>query len=78
MTTKTAKRYRLDIHEDLCKGCRLCVEFCPKGVLAMTTDRLNSKGQPFAECIHADACIGCQSCTLICPDAVIELFKVED
>ena len=78
MTTRTAKTYRLRIHRDLCKNCRLCVEFCPKGVLAMTTDRLNVKGVPYAECVHPDRCIGCQACVLICPDAVIELYEIRE
>ncbi len=78
MSTMTAKKYRLKIDEDRCKGCCLCVEFCPKDVLAMTTDRLNSRGVPFAECVDPDQCIGCLACALVCPDAVIELFQADD
>ncbi len=78
MTTKVAKKYKLRIDEDLCKSCRLCVEFCPKEVLEMTSDTLNSNGVPFARCVHGEDCIGCQICTLMCPEAAIELFQVDE
>ena len=69
------RKYRLRIRRDLCKSCRLCVDFCPKNVLAMTADRLNAGGVLYVECLRPDDCIGCQFCTAICPDAVIELFE---
>jgi 2-oxoglutarate ferredoxin oxidoreductase subunit delta len=78
MTATKKKKFRLHIHEDYCKGCRLCVDFCPKHVLAMTTDRLNVKGVPFVVCVRPDDCIGCQTCTIVCPDAVIDLFEEVD
>ena len=54
------------------------MDFCPKHVLEMTTDRLNVKGVPFVVCVHPDECIGCQTCTIVCPDAVIDLFEEVD
>ena len=51
-TQKKKKKFRLKIHEDYCKSCRLCVQFCPKAVLEMTTDRLNIKGVPFVVCVR--------------------------
>ena len=73
-----ARTFRIKIHEDFCKGCKLCVEYCPKDCLALTTDRLNAKGMPFAECVHPADCVGCRACTTVCPDAVIELFELID
>lgn len=77
MAVVAAKEYRLKIDHEGCKGCRLCVEFCPKDVLAMSADQLNKKGVPFAECVRPAECIGCRACTTVCPDAVIELFGQE-
>ena len=78
MKVKTGKSYRVAIAEDRCKGCGLCVEFCPKGVLAMTEDRLNAKGIPYAEVVRPADCIGCRACVTMCPDAAVELYEIED
>jgi len=78
MAVTTLSKYRVKIDHETCKGCRLCVEFCPKEVLAMSADRLNGKGVPFAECVQPERCIGCQACTTVCPDAAIELFERQE
>ena len=72
-----AKKFEVKINADRCKACRLCVEFCPKSVLAMTEDRFNAKGVPFVECVKPDDCIGCRACTAVCPDAVFEIYRLE-
>lgn len=74
---KKGKTFRLQLRIDLCKGCRLCVDFCPKKVLGLTADRFNKKGVPYAEVLRAGDCVGCGSCTAVCPDGVIEIFEVE-
>jgi 2-oxoglutarate ferredoxin oxidoreductase subunit delta len=78
MAVTQAKRFRVLIDADRCKGCKLCADFCPKDCIEMTTEHLNAKGVPFAECVRPDQCIGCMSCAVICPDAAIELFRLED
>lgn len=35
---------RLTFQEELCKGCGLCVNACPKHLLALSRTRLNQKG----------------------------------
>mgnify|MGYP003294164769 CR=1 FL=1 len=35
---------KLTFNTDLCKGCGLCVDACPKGCLAIAEDKLNPKG----------------------------------
>ena len=78
MATTQTRLFRVQIDAERCKGCKLCVDFCPKDVIEMTTDRLNAKGITFAESVHPDQCIGCLACTLMCPDAAIELYRLED
>ena len=73
---RRAKTFRISIHEDLCKGCQLCVNFCPKDCLAMTTDRINAKGTPFSQVVRLSDCVGCRACATVCPEAAIELFEV--
>ena len=63
--------------EDLCKGCRLCVSACPKGIVAIDSARLNVKGFHPAgvEAEKMAACIGCAFCAMMCPDCAIEVSK---
>lgn len=49
-----------------CKGCNICVAFCPKQVLG-----LDSNGK--IEMLDADNCIKCGQCEQRCPDFAIFL-----
>jgi 2-oxoglutarate ferredoxin oxidoreductase subunit delta len=60
------------IDEKHCKGCGLCVAFCPKGALVIS-GRLSSRGINAAEHSEGKACSGCCSCAVVCPDAAIEI-----
>lgn len=59
--------------EERCKGCGLCIAFCPKNVLVVS-DRINEKGYHPPELVETpptDICIGCGMCERICPDFAI-------
>ncbi len=58
------------INREWCKGCGICVEFCPKEVLA-----LDEEGKVKVE--HPDECISCGLCEMRCPDIAIELVEGE-
>ncbi|MDY6314688.1 MAG: 4Fe-4S binding protein [Clostridia bacterium] len=62
-------------NEDKCKGCQLCTTVCPKGIVHMAKDRINSKGFHPAEVTEKEKCIGCAFCATICPDVVIEVER---
>jgi 2-oxoglutarate ferredoxin oxidoreductase subunit delta len=47
-----------------CKGCDLCVEFCPGGVL-----KHGESGRVIVA--NPDQCRGCRWCELHCPDFAI-------
>lgn len=67
MTVKTASGLpRIVIQEKLCKGCSICVDFCP-------TDVLEMKGSVVAV-RNLEACTRCQLCDLRCPDFAIQVF----
>jgi 2-oxoglutarate ferredoxin oxidoreductase subunit delta len=59
-----AKKYIHIVRERYCKGCGICVAFCPKKVLAL-------RGKVVVE--HPELCIGCSMCELRCPDYAIEV-----
>ena len=69
---------RIRIQEELCKGCELCVHFCPKGLIRMSP-RFNSKGYCVSE-FSANGepdkqCTGCAVCATICPDVAIKVWR---
>ena len=57
-----------------CKGCALCVEACPKQVIAMTK-KVNVSGYPYCETVYPDDCTGCTSCAIVCPDGCITVYR---
>ena len=66
---------KLTFQTDLCKGCGLCVDACPRGCLAITADKINKKGYSPAEMVNPDKCIGCAFCAIMCPDCIITVEK---
>ncbi|MEW6716462.1 MAG: 4Fe-4S binding protein [Chloroflexota bacterium] len=55
-----------------CKGCKLCIHFCPQNVLqesAMTND----KGYHYPEIAEGKEglCVHCEFCTMVCPEFAI-------
>ena len=65
---------RINVIEKFCKSCGLCIEVCPKKIIAIG-DTANDKGFFTAVCINQDECIGCGLCATICPDVAIEVYK---
>ncbi len=63
------------IDEERCKSCGLCVEACPKNLLAIS-DELNKKGyRPVKFVDEKGECIGCAFCAISCPDVAIEVYR---
>ncbi|RPJ62465.1 MAG: 4Fe-4S dicluster domain-containing protein [Dehalococcoidia bacterium] len=62
------------ITSELCKGCELCIHFCPKTVISQST-RLNAAGYQSAVFSDNGECTGCAVCALVCPEVAIEVFR---
>lgn len=64
----------IDIERNLCKGCKLCVEFCPHHCIAIGSD-INILGYQFAKFVKPE-CTACGFCFYMCPEpGTIKVFK---
>ena len=66
---------KLTFNEDLCKGCGLCVDACPKHLIVRAKDKINAKGHSPAVITDQETCIGCAFCATMCPDCIITVEK---
>ncbi|MBI2869988.1 MAG: 4Fe-4S dicluster domain-containing protein [Chloroflexi bacterium] len=64
------------IDAERCKGCRLCVAVCPRGIIDMAA-HLNQGGYNPAVVleVRAGECTGCLACALMCPDAAVAVYR---
>ena len=56
---------RLVINSTWCKGCNICVAFCPHGVLGLADDKVTI--------LREEDCTYCRECEFRCPDFAIEV-----
>jgi len=66
---------RIEIDQDRCKGCGLCVHVCPRKIIVLQQDKLNARGFHPAGVTDMSRCIGCAFCATICPDSCIEMWR---
>lgn len=60
------------IDEQYCKGCGLCMHYCPKQILKKS-ERRNAKGYVPPMAAAPEQCSKCRTCELICPELAITL-----
>ncbi|MBE3579645.1 MAG: 4Fe-4S binding protein [Caldanaerobacter subterraneus] len=63
-----SKEMRLHIIKEWCKGCGICVGFCPRKVLEIKGDKVHL--------IDEEKCIKCGICETYCPDYAIYIEEV--
>jgi 2-oxoglutarate ferredoxin oxidoreductase subunit delta len=73
--TAALTRGTVVIDTEACKGCDLCIDACPPGVLTMTTETVNTRGYRFP--LLLEGCTGCAACSQICPDFVFQVYKYD-
>jgi len=67
---------KVTFNEDICKGCELCVSVCPKKIISLNTEKINSKGYNPAYVTDQELCIACGNCAIMCPDSVIKVERI--
>lgn len=65
-------RGQVFIIPERCKGCKICIEFCPQAVLQESSE-MNAKGYHYPEILPGKetSCVNCEFCTLVCPEFAI-------
>ncbi len=53
-----------------CKGCGICIAFCPQNVF-----EANGRGRPVP--VRAEDCTACELCAKRCPDMAIAVRRLE-
>lgn len=71
-----ARRGKVVIDRERCKGCYLCVRACPMKVLEVDT-QANSTGTYPSIAKYPEKCIACGNCYQVCPDVVIDVYELE-
>ena len=70
-----ARKGKVVINRELCKGCYLCIRSCPVNVLGKDTD-INSTGTHTVKPEDPEKCIACGNCYEVCPDVCIEVYEL--
>lgn len=68
---KRRRRGQVTVFPNWCKGCGLCVAFCPMKVLEQNEDGRVTVAYP-------EKCTACRWCELHCPDFAIFVTEVEE
>ncbi len=58
------------VKSKICKGCEICVDWCPSGAISMISNQSRSKGTAL---IDTKRCIGCGECIISCPSGAIQI-----
>ncbi len=64
-----ALKKELKINQAWCKGCGICVAFCPKEALELVYGKVQLK--------NPNSCILCGNCEMRCPDYAIFIDESE-
>lgn len=67
--------YTVIFDSERCKGCELCVDACPKKILALSQTNINIHGFHPAEITDKTKCTGCKFCFLMCPDLAVTVLR---
>lgn len=67
---------RIVIDKDVCKGCYLCANACPKNLLTKSQEPNSHGDYPVEFNDSKNECIGCAMCAINCPDvAITEVYR---
>lgn len=62
------------INEYWCKGCNLCILYCPMNALHESV-RFSPRGIHPPEMVEGHRCNSCRLCELVCPDFAVTVLE---
>ena len=65
----------LKFREERCKGCDICIDFCPTQALQRGTE--SSATGVFLPVLEEAKCNYCGLCDLLCPDLAMTVIKLK-
>ncbi|GAB1409431.1 hypothetical protein MASR1M90_05850 [Desulfovibrionales bacterium] len=69
--SKKKGQAKVTIYPDWCKGCGICIAFCPAKVFVLGADGKSHVA-------HEDECVNCGFCELHCPDFAVSVTPRND
>ncbi|MDR0568919.1 MAG: 4Fe-4S binding protein [Spirochaetaceae bacterium] len=72
-----ARKGKVLIDREACKGCYLCIRACPGKVLQKDSSP-NADGTYPSKAVDAEKCTACGNCFEVCPDVCIEIYALEE
>lgn len=67
---------KVEVNAEFCKGCGLCIAFCPRDVLGLSGE-VNSRGYKIVEPVSPSRCTGCAICAEMCPDVALTVWRLK-
>ena len=58
----------IKIDRDKCDGCKICIDFCPVGILEIRGGK--------STVMNSDECLFCGTCENECPNGAIKLIGI--
>ena len=68
-------RGTIEVAQEICKGCELCITACPQESIALS-ERINALGYRVVA-LARDNCTGCVNCALVCPEGAITVYRLK-
>ena len=76
MKTVVKGKGYIEIDQERCKGCGMCIDACPYDLIKFSS-KFNSKGYHPAEYDDPEGiCPPCGFCYRVCPDTAITVFRI--
>ncbi|OGW13413.1 MAG: hypothetical protein A3G93_01555 [Nitrospinae bacterium RIFCSPLOWO2_12_FULL_45_22] len=66
------------INEILCKGCELCIVFCPQSCITLSQGKINPEGYLLPVISEPEKCNACGICGQMCPDMAISVYRLKE